>query len=161
MRARKSHWIGVNVREKPEKRGDRSLKSRQTCDRRAGLMLSRFTRSAWRGTLEVERIGFRESFVRPGGQTAHVPTCINIRELSMLARIENLLAAEPKVCEAPDLPEAPPLAAAIEVRDLPFSYSGERWNLEGVSLGIPRGSFGAFVGGSGAEKYLAHSHPDL
>jgi ATP-binding cassette subfamily B protein len=69
-----------------------------------------------------------------------------------LARIENLLAMAPKVCAAKDLPKAPPLAAAIEVRDLSFSYSGARWNLDRVSLRIPRGSSVAFVGGSGSGK---------
>ena len=88
----------------------------------------------------------------------YMPSVIQAR--GGLARIENLLAAEPSVREAPDLPEAPPLATAIEMSSVSFCYSGSysggrsgtRLNLDGVSLRIPRGTSVAFVGGSGSGK---------
>ncbi len=80
----------------------------------------------------------------------YMPSVIQAR--GGLSRIEELLATAPRVHEAPDATEATPLAAAIEARDVSFSYSGERLNLDRVSLRIPRGSSVAFVGGSGSGK---------
>jgi ATP-binding cassette subfamily B protein len=88
----------------------------------------------------------------------YMPSVVQAR--GGFARIENLLATELEVRDAPDALEAPPLAAAIEARDLSFSYagsysgsySGAGLNLDGVSLRIPRGSSVAFVGGSGSGK---------
>ena len=80
----------------------------------------------------------------------YLPSVIQAR--GGLSRIENLLATEPKVNETPGAVEATPLSEAIEVRDVSFSYSGERPNLDHVSLRIPRGSSVAFVGGSGSGK---------
>jgi ATP-binding cassette, subfamily B, bacterial len=86
----------------------------------------------------------------------YVPSVIHAR--GGLSRIENLLATAPKVLEADTTDraapaaDAAPLSEAIEVRDVSFSYSGERLNLDRVSLRIPRGSSVAFVGGSGSGK---------
>jgi ATP-binding cassette subfamily B protein len=80
----------------------------------------------------------------------YMPSVIQAR--GALSRIEELLATAPKVREAPGAANAPPLSEAIEVKDVSFSYSGERRNLDRVSLRIPRGSSVAFVGGNGSGK---------
>ncbi len=69
-----------------------------------------------------------------------------------LARIEQVLSEEAKVQDAPDAPPLLPISEAIELRDVSFSYSGERLNLDDVTLRVPRGWPVAFVGPSGSGK---------
>jgi ABC-type multidrug transport system fused ATPase/permease subunit len=69
-----------------------------------------------------------------------------------LVRINEVLEALPDVGDAPDAKPLPRLSAAIELRDVSFSYTPERRVLHGVSAVIPAGSRVAFVGPSGAGK---------
>ncbi len=70
---------------------------------------------------------------------------------SML-RIEELLSEAPQVEDAGTALNLPVMRRGIELRDVTFSYNGQRKNLDGVSLRIPRGSSVAFVGPSGSGK---------
>ncbi|MEZ4448245.1 MAG: ATP-binding cassette domain-containing protein [Nannocystaceae bacterium] len=69
-----------------------------------------------------------------------------------IERIAELLGEEPNVADRPNAGAAPPLADAIVVDDVVFSYTGERRNLDHVSLRIKRGASVALVGGSGSGK---------
>ena len=75
-----------------------------------------------------------------------------IRAGGGLARIEQFLRETPKVQDAESAIELRNLQDSIELEDVRFSYTGERNNLDGVSLRIPRGSSVALVGQSGSGK---------
>lgn len=70
----------------------------------------------------------------------------------------NGMAASEKIFSLLDLPEPPdkPLrferGDAIELRDVTFSYKGDRTVLEGVSLDVPAAGMTAIVGASGSGK---------
>ncbi|MFN7924685.1 MAG: ABC transporter transmembrane domain-containing protein [Bryobacteraceae bacterium] len=69
-----------------------------------------------------------------------------------LARVDQLLNEAPQVRDSERASELAPLSNAIEFRDVSFSYDGERKNLDGVNLSVPRGASVAFVGPSGSGK---------
>jgi ATP-binding cassette subfamily B protein len=67
-------------------------------------------------------------------------------------RLEELLAEQPDITDVPSAAELTTFRDAIELREVHFSYTGERTNLEDVTLRIPRGSSVAMVGSSGSGK---------
>jgi ATP-binding cassette subfamily B protein len=69
-----------------------------------------------------------------------------------MRRIDEVLSARPTVVDAGDAEAAPLLQHGIEFRGVGFSYTGERKDLDGVSLTIPRGASVALVGASGSGK---------
>ncbi len=82
--------------------------------------------------------------------TSVVP--VLLRSTGGVQRIENLLAEEPAIVDAPGAADLPRLAQGIEFRDVVFRYGGETAGIQNVCLTIPRGSSVAFVGGSGSGK---------
>jgi ATP-binding cassette, subfamily B, bacterial len=71
-----------------------------------------------------------------------------------MQRIEELLAEQPQVTDAPDAVSTPSAAGALGLQDVSFGY-GDARNLDGVSLAIPAGASVAFVGPSGSGKSTA------
>jgi ATP-binding cassette subfamily B protein len=69
-----------------------------------------------------------------------------------MRRIEELLAEEPQVVEAPDATPLAGPAREVAFEDVVFSYGVEALNLDHVSFRIPAGSAIAFVGTSGSGK---------
>ncbi|MCA9635532.1 MAG: ATP-binding cassette domain-containing protein [Myxococcales bacterium] len=69
-----------------------------------------------------------------------------------IERIAELLREPPQVADAARPLSMPALIDAIRLDDVVFSYTGERKNLDGISLVIPRGANVALVGGSGSGK---------
>ncbi|MCA9659271.1 MAG: ATP-binding cassette domain-containing protein [Myxococcales bacterium] len=69
-----------------------------------------------------------------------------------IERIAELLREPPLVADDAKPVPAPPLHEAIRLEDVSFSYTGERKNLDGISLTIRRGDNVALVGGSGSGK---------
>jgi ATP-binding cassette subfamily B protein len=67
-------------------------------------------------------------------------------------RYLELLDTKPTLADRPGARPAPPLAGAIEYRDVTFGYSPDRPVLRGVNLSIAAGETIAFVGPSGAGK---------
>jgi ABC-type transport system involved in Fe-S cluster assembly fused permease/ATPase subunit len=69
-----------------------------------------------------------------------------------LARINEVLDAEPSVVDQSDNAPLAPLASEIRLSDVGFSYTPERRTLDGVNAVIVAGSRVAFVGPTGAGK---------
>ncbi|HRI09826.1 MAG TPA: ABC transporter transmembrane domain-containing protein, partial [Nannocystaceae bacterium] len=69
-----------------------------------------------------------------------------------IERIAELLAEPAQVADASRPRPAAPLRDAITLEAVDFSYTGERKNLESITLRIPRGASVALVGGSGSGK---------
>ncbi len=67
-------------------------------------------------------------------------------------RIAELLREPAQVADAERPRPASPLTEGLRLEDVSFSYTGERNNLEGISLTIRRGDNVALVGGSGSGK---------
>jgi ATP-binding cassette subfamily B protein len=69
-----------------------------------------------------------------------------------VAKLRDLLDTEPSVVEAAEATELPPLAGAVELRDVRFSYLPDQPVLDGISLRIQPGETVSFVGTTGAGK---------
>jgi ATP-binding cassette subfamily B protein len=69
-----------------------------------------------------------------------------------MRRIDELLAEEPQVVDAPAAAPLPRFGQEIRFEDVSFSYTGEQMNLKNVSLTIAAGQKVAFVGPSGCGK---------
>lgn len=69
-----------------------------------------------------------------------------------MRRIDELLDEPVGVRDAPDAVPAPRLAREIRLDGVSFSYTGERRDLDDVSVSIPAGHAVALVGGSGSGK---------
>ncbi len=69
-----------------------------------------------------------------------------------IRRIEELLSESAQIVDAPGAPALSPFRREIAFRNVSFSYTGERVNLDDVSLTIRRGERVAFVGPSGSGK---------
>ena len=66
-------------------------------------------------------------------------------------RVFELLDREPKVCDAPDAAEQPPIAESIAFKNVTFAYDEEPV-LDDISFNVKRGQVVAIVGHSGAGK---------
>jgi ATP-binding cassette subfamily B protein len=69
-----------------------------------------------------------------------------------MRRIDELLEEPVGVRDAPDASPAPRLARELRLDGVSFSYTGERLDLDDVTLRIPAGHSVALVGGSGSGK---------
>jgi ATP-binding cassette subfamily B protein len=69
-----------------------------------------------------------------------------------MRRVEELLAEEPQVVEAPGAAPLGQPAREIAFQDVVFGYDGRQVHLDRVSFGIPQGASVAFVGSSGSGK---------
>ncbi len=69
-----------------------------------------------------------------------------------IERIAELLNEPSQVADADDPQPAAPLSEALRLEDVSFSYTGDRKNLDSISLTIRRGDNVALVGGSGSGK---------
>lgn len=69
-----------------------------------------------------------------------------------MIHMDELLNEKPGVEEAALAVDLSPLQNAVEFRGIHFSYTGERRNLDDVTLTIPSGTSVAFVGPSGSGK---------
>src|SRR5439155_25769010 len=67
-------------------------------------------------------------------------------------RVEELLAQEPDVVDAPTASELPRLSVGIAFKNVGFSYTGHGAHLADVTLTVPVGQSVAFVGRSGSGK---------
>lgn len=75
------------------------------------------------------------------------------RGTASLKRMNAILAIKPAIEDAPDLPEQPPIAGAIEFRNLTFRYRPtDEPMLSEINLKIPVGQSVAFVGRTGSGK---------
>ena len=89
-------------------------------------------------------------FVAPARQLAGVLT-IGQQARAGVERIFQVLDLEPRLSDAPDAVELPPLRGEIELRDVHFSYDGTEI-LRGLDLHIGAGERVALVGSSGSGK---------
>jgi ATP-binding cassette subfamily B protein len=110
---------------------------------------------AFQGELSVgSLVSFNMLFLNVSGAvmtlSSFAPTLL--QATSGLERIHDLLDTPPRVSERAGAVALQPLAKAIRLENVSFSYTGERRNLDGVSLEIPRGARVAFVGASGCGK---------
>ncbi len=80
----------------------------------------------------------------------YMPNLINAA--GGVIRVDELLQTKPGIEDAPGAMELAPLGHALELRNVDFSYTGDRRSLDGVSLAIPSGASVAFVGPSGSGK---------
>src|SRR5438105_859764 len=69
-----------------------------------------------------------------------------------LARINEVLEADPEVADRPDADDLPPLHDEIRLAGVSFSYTSERPTLQDVDVTIKAGTRAAFVGPTGAGK---------
>jgi ATP-binding cassette subfamily B protein len=75
------------------------------------------------------------------------------RGAASLARLGEVLAAEPEVTDTPSARTAPQGPGRIEIKDLSFAYPGEtRPVLDGLSLTIPAGRITGLTGPTGSGK---------
>jgi ATP-binding cassette, subfamily B, bacterial len=110
---------------------------------------------ALRGELTVgSLVSFQALFVNVTASvmtlTSFAPTLL--QATTGLQRIRELLNAPTGVQERRDAVTVQPLKTAIRIENVTFSYTGERRDLDQVSLEIPRGARVAFVGPSGCGK---------
>jgi ATP-binding cassette subfamily B protein len=75
-----------------------------------------------------------------------------IEGVAGMQRIDELLGEQPLIADTPQAVQLPPLSKEITFRDVTFSYTGKRADLDNISFTIPRGAFVAFVGLSGSGK---------
>jgi ATP-binding cassette subfamily B protein len=69
-----------------------------------------------------------------------------------MRRVDELLAQQPAIADAPNARPLPRLAHAIRLEDVTLSYTGLEPHLDGLSLEIPAGAKVALVGPSGCGK---------
>ncbi len=110
---------------------------------------------AFQGELSVgSLVSFNMLFLNVSGAvmtlSSFAPTLL--QATTGLERIHELLDAPPRVTERADAVTLRPLVTAIRLENVSFSYTGERRNLDEVSLEIPKGARVAFVGSSGCGK---------
>ncbi|MEM7111389.1 MAG: ABC transporter ATP-binding protein [Chloroflexota bacterium] len=76
-----------------------------------------------------------------------------IQAAGSLQRVDEILAEQPQVVDAPAADPLPPFSQAIQFKDVDFSYQadGQR-SLKQLNLTIPKGQTSAFVGTSGSGK---------
>src|SRR5262249_19470551 len=74
------------------------------------------------------------------------------KAMGALQRLEELLAEEPQIRDAPDAGSVAALGREIRFEDVTFSYTGARVDLPRLSLTIPAGQSVALVGPSGCGK---------
>jgi ABC-type multidrug transport system fused ATPase/permease subunit len=111
---------------------------------------------AYRGEMSVGTLAaFQAIFVTLTTSLAELGRYIPeiVHSSGGLARIEEILAAKPRVQDKPDAmvmdTSAPP---HIEFRGVTFSYTGTSKTIDNVNLTVPHGQYAAFVGPSGSGK---------
>ncbi len=75
------------------------------------------------------------------------------RGTASLKRMNAILAVKPAIADAPNVTTQPPIAGALEFRDLTFAYHlSDQPVLKDINLAIPAGRIVAFVGRTGSGK---------
>ncbi len=74
------------------------------------------------------------------------------RASASLGRLQEILSEEPDVRDKPGAEPMQPIVREIALDDVTFTYTGERMNLDGVTLRVPVGQSVVFVGPSGSGK---------
>jgi ABC-type multidrug transport system fused ATPase/permease subunit len=74
------------------------------------------------------------------------------RAVASGARVFQILDREPRLVSPPDAPPLPSGSGRVELRDVSFSYDGERPVLRDVDLTVEAGQTVALVGGTGSGK---------
>jgi ABC-type multidrug transport system fused ATPase/permease subunit len=74
------------------------------------------------------------------------------RAVASGARVFQVLDREPRLVSPPDAPPLPSGSGRVELRDVSFSYDGERPVLRDVDLTVEAGQTVALVGGTGSGK---------
>ena len=85
-----------------------------------------------------------------GGLASVMP--IVLHSLGGLRRIDEVLAEQPTVADAPDAVALAPLATSLTLRDVTFGYTDAGHDLDRVTIEIRKGQFVALVGPSGSGK---------
>ncbi|MGD9494719.1 MAG: ABC transporter ATP-binding protein [Armatimonadota bacterium] len=96
-------------------------------------------------------LAYMQHFYQPIGSLIGVHNVFN-RAMASLARIFQLLDAQPTVAEKPDARPLPRVQGRVEIRDVTFCYATGEVVLEGVSVVAEPGETVAIVGRSGAGK---------
>jgi len=102
------------------------------------------------GTIVAFHAVFLNITASVGGLAYVMP--VLLQSLGGLRRIEEVLGEHPRVCDASAANVLPPLAAAIELRNVVFGYTDTLTNLDDVTIEIHKGEFVALVGPSGSGK---------
>jgi len=110
---------------------------------------------ALRGDLSVgSLVSFQALFINVSAAvltlSSFAPTLL--QATGGLQRIRELLVTPSRIVERPGAVALAPLRDAIRLHNVSFSYTGERKDLEGVTLEIPKGARVALVGPSGCGK---------
>ena len=90
--------------------------------------------------------------VAAGTSTAAAWLSAFVAAIPKVVRIEELLAENAAVTDAPDAVSLPPMKEAIRFNDVVFGYTPDRPILKGTTCTIEAGSSVALVGGSGCGK---------
>jgi ABC-type multidrug transport system fused ATPase/permease subunit len=94
---------------------------------------------------------YLQSFFDPIQQLSQLYTTYQAG-MAALDKIFDLLDEEPEIADRPDALELPTLRGEIRFEDVSFSYGGDAFALDDVSLTLPPGQTVALVGATGAGK---------
>ncbi len=103
------------------------------------------------GGMVVSFLAYMQRFYHPVGSLVRVHNTFN-RALASLARIFQVLDAEPTIEQKPDAIELPRVAGRVAIEDVTFRYQTGEMVLQDVSVTAEPGETVAIVGRSGAGK---------